>query len=217
MKTTFQKSENQIFFNQQAHKREVEKLENFIQSINNFGNDLEKQDLKLTPEILTDFMEKGYPAIADQIVLNFMLKGDKSAHFLEGQSRAAANREAVLFQPYFHKFTSHNLETGLSVNQIPVKEGKAYISGDIEKEMISRHTVELDPARKAEFEKLKAFAKAFNECSAFTKESGRALSDELLQAFNDPLYFMGELQPTAGIFITSQDGQSLEVNPYYFK
>jgi len=219
MSTTTEKAPEKkvLFFNEKAHEKQKADVQDFIDSLNRFGELLQEFDLKLTPEFLSEFMEKDYPLISDRAVEAYLTR-EQGNRFLADQVRHNANREANKFRNFRRSFSDHILKTRIPVEQIPIKDGKAYLSPEMEKDLRENNTVTLDPKRKTQFDIIQQFCDSFNAFREYCiKNNMSEPRTELKEVFSEPFYIMDELIQTGNYLIPDKEGEKLKVNPYYFK
>lgn len=224
---TMKKSELplQVFVNKAAVGKKTDALENLVEVIGEFANELETDGVTLDDDLLNQFVQDGTPAIVRRLVEtaegpgSFMLVNELSAG-----ARRTANSEK--YEKLYRKIQQRILKAGRPHTDVVILNGRPSVRGNILEEIQKRHTVTLDSENDVEFyEKLTDFVKKFNDLHQYIKDN-RPGALPLIKQMNYLIFkyhnHKGDEILTSGHYIISKLSENREdieviVNPLYFK
>jgi len=213
-----------IYVEEKAAEAAIEARRKYIEAINALGSDLQKENIILTNEILTNFMSGGDEYLAGLLVSEAVGQYNKAGiqvnslmmQGLQQNSRAVASG----FNKHVMPITIASQGTGIGPDGVTLEEGKAVFTKADEKQIMKEHTSFLKKEDEPLFERLRHFVASINAMdSELNAELGAPLSDCLRLAYTEAGRVTDanmQLRLRDDIpFVLDQDG-NLEVNVAWF-
>jgi hypothetical protein len=193
-----------LYEEQKAAKSIIRAWKTAVARVNAFAEDLEKESIKLTSEILVGFMNEGPPYLARIVIQNasaqFQKAGIRAGTVLQRGIEIDAGQVAQEFAKHRNVISSACREAGIGPNLISVKNGQAIFSKSDEIEIRERFTFYLRPSEEELYGLLSEFSQRYNSLKMKMEEAGRIPLDDNLMA----LFTQGSASPIQHGFATQE-------------
>lgn len=213
-----------IYFNEGACQASIRAREQFYARINEFGADLKKEGVVLTPEILGRFMNEGISCIsallAEAAVQQFERLDIKMTSVMRAGYYNEAQRIASEFQKHLLPLrqAQHNAHISWSEANI-LDDGHAVFSDPEKKEIEKKNTVFLKKESEPLYEKLVEIAGTINQAAEDLKKENLDLFESLKIIMSENSYVQDEnfkLHPRPDVCLLLNRENKIEVNPVIF-
>jgi len=200
-----------------------------IDHLNEFSGALNREGITLTNEILSLFIQTGYPVITDLLISQ--TKEDLARLKIQGQLiteslfEEAEKLAREQFGSYQRSIQTHLEKCQISADELTIEDGQAIFTKQEQDRIREQFTYYLAPENKELYDRLLAFTESYNElfawlsqkgnpgvldravCTALTQENLSDRDERGVRQLNSNNYLINDITP---------EGRKLKPNPKYF-